>query len=150
MRKKEKGYLTPFYINMSFLVLRRFPRDIKIQVIRVTQTLFYLVVQNVFLKQTQFLQVYLTIANQFYLYFKQRLPNLSLKKQYIEITGNLMKTFLIEIFIINFPQSNPKTWLLLKQKMINFRRTCATNHSSHVTKALRKAIMRRSYLENYI
>ena len=26
MRKKEKGYLTPFYINMSFLVLRRFPR----------------------------------------------------------------------------------------------------------------------------
>ena len=61
-----------------------------------------------------------------------------------------MKTFLIEIFIINFPQSNPKTWLLLKQKMINFRRTCATNHSSHVTKALRKAIMRRSYLENYI
>ena len=36
MRKREKGYLTPFYINMSFLVLRRFPRVIKIQAIRVT------------------------------------------------------------------------------------------------------------------
>ena len=116
MCKREKGYLTPFYISMSFLVLRRFPRVIKIQAIRVTQTLFYLVVQNIFLKRTQFLQVYLTFANQFYLYLKQRLPNLSLKKQYIEITGNLMKTFLIEIFIINFAQSNQKIWLLLKKK----------------------------------
>ena len=38
----------------------------------------------------------------------------------IEITGSLMKTILMKIFIINFPQSNHKIMFLLEKYFYQF------------------------------
>ena len=66
-----------------------------------------------------------------------------------------MKTILIKIFIINFPQSNQKTMLLLKRSFLSIlekpaplkKKLLRANHAPYVTKVLRKVVMGRSYLE---
>ena len=46
--------------------------------------------------------------------------NIDLNLSPIEITGSLMKTILMKIFIINFPQSNHKIMLLLEKYFYQF------------------------------
>ena len=65
-----------------------------------------------------------------------------------------MKTISIKIFLINFPQSNQKTasfektfLSILEEHPPLKKKLLRANHAPYVTKAFRKAVMRRSYSE---
>ena len=89
------------------------------------------------------------------MYLKQRLRNLSIKEKCTEITGSFYENNFNHDLHNQLSTEQPKDYASfekmflsileehasLKEKLLN------TNHAPYVTKALRKAIMRRLYLE---
>ena len=88
------------------------------------------------------------------MYLKQRLRNLSIKEKYTEITGSFNENSFNQDLHNQLSTEQPKDYASFEKIFLSILEEHAslkeklldTNHAPYVTKALRKAIIGRSYL----